>query len=227
MKLIINGNSMCAVMAPEQFALGEVGAPVPCVEVKLVDVPELGYLSTNKDRPQGEIWIRGPSVTSGYYNQEELTRETITSDGWLKTGDIGEWNATGTITIIDRKKNLVKLSNGEYIALEKAESVYKTCVIVENMCMYVDPLYPKPVGLVVPVEKSLRSLAANNGIHIEDWEQLCADHRVRKLVLDMLHTQAKQSGLKGAELLHDIWLCKDLWTTEMVIRIGMWDVPEY
>lgn len=81
--------------------------------------------------------------------------------------------------------------------------------------MYVDPLYPKPVGLVVPVEKSLRSLAANNGIHIEDWEQLCADHRVRKLVLDMLHTQAKQSGLKGAELLHDIWLCKDLWTTEM------------
>lgn len=207
---------MCTLMAPEQFALGEVGSPVPCVEVKLVDVPELGYFTTNNGRPQGEILIRGPSVTSGYYKQAELTAETLTSDGWLRTGDIGEWNDRGTLTIIDRKKNLVKLSHGEYIALEKVESVYKTCVLVENLCVHVDPLYPRPVALMVPVEKALREFVAANGIEISDWEQLCKDQRVRKLVLETLQAQAKKNGLAGAEIISNVWLCNDLWTTEMV-----------
>ncbi|KAI8137674.1 hypothetical protein BJV82DRAFT_717979 [Fennellomyces sp. T-0311] len=203
---------MCAVMAPEQFALGEVGAPVPCTEVKLVDVPELGYFASSN---QGEIWIRGPSVTSGYYKQEELTREALTPDGWLQTGDIGQWNEAGTLSIIDRKKNLVKLSHGEYIALEKVESVYKTCVLVENMCVHVDPLYPRPVALVVPVEKHLIQIAAANGIQNDDYAALCEDSRVRKLVLDMLHAQAKAGGLKGAEIIQNVWVCKDLWTSDM------------
>lgn len=206
---------MCALMAPEQFALGEVGSPVPCVEVKLVDVPELNYRATNP-KPQGEIWIRGTSVTSGYYNRPDLTEEALTPDGWLMTGDIGEWNAAGTLTIIDRKKNLVKLSNGEYIALEKLESVYKTCLLVENICVHVDPLYPKPVALVVPVEKSLRELAAAHEIQENDWQKLCESAQVRSLVLNQLQQQARKSGLKGAEIISDVWLCKDLWTTEMV-----------
>jgi long-chain acyl-CoA synthetase len=67
-----------------------VGAPVPCIEVKLVDVPEAGYFATNKPNPQGEVWIRGPSITSGYFKQEELTKETFTEDMWLKTGDVGK-----------------------------------------------------------------------------------------------------------------------------------------
>ncbi|KAI9315645.1 hypothetical protein BX666DRAFT_2019760 [Dichotomocladium elegans] len=207
--------SMCAVMAPEQWALGEAGSPVPCVEVKLVDVPELGYLASNKDKPQGEIWIRGPSVTSGYYKQETMTKETITEDGWLKTGDIGEWNTTGTLSIIDRKKNLVKLSHGEYIALEKVESVYKSCLIVENICVHVDSLYARPVALVVPLEKPLRHLASSNGIEIDDWDALCANEQVRRLALECLQAQAKQGGLHGAEIIHSVWLCKDLWTADM------------
>ncbi|KAI7853605.1 hypothetical protein BDC45DRAFT_550136 [Circinella umbellata] len=203
---------MCAVMAPEQFALGEAGAPVPCTEVKLVDVPELGYLASNN---QGEIWIRGPSVTSGYYKQEELTREALTKDGWLMTGDIGQWNATGTLSIIDRKKNLVKLSHGEYIALEKVESVYKSCALAENLCVHVDPLYPRPVALFVPLEQKLRDFAATHGIENEDYASLCEDPRLRKAVLVLLQDQAKKGGLKGAEILQNVWICKDLWTSDM------------
>ncbi|KAL0075590.1 hypothetical protein J3Q64DRAFT_1774974 [Phycomyces blakesleeanus] len=206
---------MCAVMSPDQFAYGEVGAPVPCVEVKFVDVPEAGYLSTNLPRPQGEIWIRGPSITSGYFKQENTTRETLTPDGWLMTGDIGEWTDRGTLCIIDRKKNLVKMSNGEYIALEKLESVYKTSVIVENMCVCADSLYAKPIALVVPAEGALRALALKSGgIQIESWDELCENKDVRKLVHEVLLQQGKKGGLKGAELLFDIWVCKELWTPE-------------
>lgn len=112
---------MCAIMTPESFEYGSVGVPMPCAEVKLVDVPDAGYFANNKPS-QGEIWLRGPSITKGYYNRDKETAEAFTEDGWFKTGDIGQWEPTGTVKIIDRKKNLVKTLNGEYIALEKVPS---------------------------------------------------------------------------------------------------------
>lgn len=203
-------------MAPEQWSLKEVGAPVPCVEVKLVDQPELGYLSSNKPRAQGEIWIRGPSITSGYYKREDLTKEAITDDGWLKTGDIGEWTERGTLSIIDRVKNLVKTSNGEYIALEKLESTYKSSPLVENLCVYADSLYPRPVALLVPIAKSFEAfLAQEAGIKDNDWEALCSNEQSRRVILKALQEQAKEAGLRGAEIIHDVWICKDLWSPEM------------
>ncbi|KAL9540057.1 hypothetical protein MBANPS3_009898 [Mucor bainieri] len=206
---------MCAIMAPEQWALCEVGSPVPCVEVKLVDQPELGYTSANTPRPQGEIWIRGPSITAGYYKQDNITKETLTEDGWLKTGDVGEWTERGTLSIIDRVKNLVKLSNGEYIALEKLESIYKSSTLVENMCVCAESFYPKPVGLLVPVEGPLRKFLAEHGVENDDYAALCASKEARKVILQAMQEQAKKSGLRGAEIIADVWICKDLWTPEM------------
>lgn len=102
-------------MAWTDSALGDIPASI---EIKLVDFPDAGYYASNNP-PQGEIWIRGDSVVEGYYENEKETREAITSDGWFKSGDIGEWDHNGHLKIIDRKKNLVKTLNGEYIALEK------------------------------------------------------------------------------------------------------------
>ncbi|KAG0739140.1 hypothetical protein G6F57_003146 [Rhizopus arrhizus] len=205
---------MCAIMAPEQWALKEVGAPVPCVEVKLVDQPELGYLTTNLP-PQGEIYIRGPSITAGYYKREDLTKETMTEDGWLKTGDIGEWTKRGTLHIIDRVKNLVKTSNGEYIALEKLESVYKSSPLVETLCVFANPLYPRPVALLVPIAKTLETFLREKGIQNEDWETLCSSKETRQQVLRAMQAQAKAGGLRGTEIISDVWVCKDIWTPEM------------
>jgi long-chain acyl-CoA synthetase len=89
-----------------------------CIEAKLVDVPELGYFTSNNP-PQGEVWLRGPCITSGYLNRDEETAELFGKDGWLKTGDIGEFSERGTLKIFDRVKNLVKTLNGEYISIEK------------------------------------------------------------------------------------------------------------
>jgi long-chain acyl-CoA synthetase len=107
-----------AIMDPLHWSDNALGEMPGSIEMKLVDVPDLGYVVKNNP-PQGEIWIRGNSVCSGYLDLEKETKESFTDDGWFKTGDIGEFNQRGEIQIIDRKKNLVKTLNGEYIALEK------------------------------------------------------------------------------------------------------------
>lgn len=96
------------------------GGTIPaCIEVKLVDFPEAGYFATNKPNPQGEILIRGDAVLEEYFEIPKDTAEAITPSGWFKTGDIGEFTQNGHLRVIDRKKNLVKTLNGEYIAVEK------------------------------------------------------------------------------------------------------------
>ena len=94
---------MCAILPPEFMQYNAVGLPVPSIEIRLLDVPEAGYLATNTP-PQGEVCIRGPSVTKGYYKRPDLNSdETIfTKDGFLRTGDVGQWNPDGTLSLIDR-----------------------------------------------------------------------------------------------------------------------------
>ena len=81
-------HSVIAVQSPGRSTLGvlgRVGPPVGCCEVKLVDVPESGYRSTDKPHPRGEIWVRGGQIMTGYYKQPRLTTETMSGE-WLMTG---------------------------------------------------------------------------------------------------------------------------------------------
>ncbi|KAG1367553.1 putative Long chain acyl-CoA synthetase 3 [Cocos nucifera] len=112
--------------------LGTVGPPVPNVDVRLESVPEMNYDALS-EVPRGEICVRGNTLFSGYYKREDLTKEVMI-DGWFHTGDIGEWQPDGSMKIIDRKKNIFKLSQGEYVAVENLENVYGLVPDVDSVC---------------------------------------------------------------------------------------------
>ncbi|ORY03195.1 acetyl-CoA synthetase-like protein [Basidiobolus meristosporus CBS 931.73] len=208
--------AMATFMSPEITSEKSNGPPVPCCEIKLVDVDETDYRSTN-DPPQGEVWVRGPAVMQGYFKNEKLTKEVLTEDGWLMTGDIGQWLPDGTLGIIDRKKNLVKLSNGEYIALEKLESHYKTSAYADNICLYADSFKSRPVGIVVCAENKLRDLAKQQGVsdaETLDRHELAENEQVKKALLQDMNSIGKKSNFASAEMLHDVFICDEDWTSE-------------
>lgn len=86
---------------------GQVGPPIPCSKIKMVDVKEMNYFA--KDGC-GEVCVFGPHVMKGYYKLPEQTKEVLDDDGWLHTGDIGRWTKDGTLKLVDRKKHIFKLS---------------------------------------------------------------------------------------------------------------------
>ncbi|KAK9766017.1 long-chain fatty acid-CoA ligase [Basidiobolus ranarum] len=208
--------AMATFMNPEITTSKSNGPPVPCCEIKLVDVDETDYRSTN-DPPQGEVWVRGPAIMKGYFKNEELTKEVLTEDGWLMTGDIGQWLPDGTLGIIDRKKNLVKLSNGEYIALEKLESFYKTSSYADNICLYADSFKSRPVGILVCSKSKLEEIAKQQGISdIESLsrKELSENDQIRKVILQDMNRIAKKNKFVSAEMLHDVFITDEDWTSE-------------
>ncbi|KAF4615141.1 hypothetical protein D9613_003439 [Agrocybe pediades] len=212
---------MCTLLPPECIRFGAVGIPVPSIEVKLLDIPDLGYKYSNT-LPQGEVCIRGPSVFKSYYKRPDLNSDkTIwTEDGWFRTGDVGQWNEDGTLSLIDRVKNLVKMQNGEYIALEKLESIYKSCDLVSNLCVHVSPGAASPIAVLFPHEVNLRhALSIANDpalVHIRDADLalLCADPCVKDLVLKECNKVGAKKGLKGAEVLVGVIMTPGEWTPE-------------
>jgi len=132
--------------------VGVVGPPIPSSEMKLVDVPEMNYTSKDQPCPRGEIWIKGPTVTKGYFLEKEKTIE-VYKDGWFTSGDVGCIMPNGTIKIIDRKKNMIKPPHGEYVAVERLESIYKNSIYVENICVYACGDKNELLALISPNKK--------------------------------------------------------------------------
>lgn len=121
---------------------GIVGGPLQNVKIKLRDIPEMNYFSEGTDSdptPKGEVMIWGPSIMSGYFKNPEKTAESFL-DGWLLSGDVGCVFPNGAIKIIDRAKNIFKLSQGEYIAPEKLENVYVKSQFVAQIWIHGDSL---------------------------------------------------------------------------------------
>ncbi|KAL3507916.1 hypothetical protein ACH5RR_033298 [Cinchona calisaya] len=201
-------------MDEQDFLSGHVGAPNPACEIKLVDVPEMNYTTDDQPYPRGEICVRGPIVFQGYYKDESQTREAIDEDGWLHTGDIGLWLPGGRLKIIDRKKNIFKLAQGEYIAPEKIENVYATSKFVAQNFVYGDSLNSSLVAIVSVEQEMLKVWAAAQGIKYEDLQQLCSDQRARAAVLADMDAVGRAAQLRGFEFAKAVTLVLEPFTLE-------------
>ncbi|KAG7397196.1 Long chain acyl-CoA synthetase 7 peroxisomal [Phytophthora boehmeriae] len=219
---VVEGYGLSETAAGLTLASGDmplgphVGPPLVRMQVCLEDVPEMGYTSKDKPRPRGEILTKGPLVFAGYYKQPDKTAEVIDENGWFHTGDIGCWNADGTLSIIDRKKNIFKLSQGEYVAAEKIEGVYLKSKFVAQVFVYGDSLQSCLVGVVVPDPEMAESWAQTNGLSGDQAAvpQLVNNAAFQKEVLGDMEMTAKEAQLRGFEFVKKVHFHPDAFSMD-------------
>ena len=151
---------------PEHYKFGSVGLPVPGLEVKIAE--------------DGEILLRGRSVMKGYYNLPEDTAEALEPDGWFHTGDIGQLDADGFLTITDRKKDILVTAGGKNIAPQNIEGQLKaSCPYVSQVVMLGDRR-PFCVALITLNEETTGKWAREHGIDYKDYADLASRPEVRR-----------------------------------------------
>jgi long-chain acyl-CoA synthetase len=213
--------------AEDSMSTGHVGSPFPAAEIKLVDVPDMGYLHTDVVHGsvpcvgRGEIWVRGPLVFQGYYKDPDATKEALTPDGWLKSGDVGIWLPDGQLQIVDRKKNIFKLAQGEFVAVEKIEGTLGQAPLVGMLLVHGEPTESSLVGVVVVDEdaynNSLRTVMGSSlAIALSDSKKRM---QLTETVLGQLDSTGREAGLKGYELVKAVHLEAAPWTASDALPI--------
>lgn len=138
------------ISAVEDTVTGHIGGPNESVILRLKDLPEMNYNSTDKPYPRGELCMKGPILFAGYFDNPEKTRDSYDSEGWFLTGDVVTIFPNGSIKIIDRSKNIFKLSQGEYIAPEKIEGIMCLSNFIAQCLVYGNSLKNSVVSIVIP-----------------------------------------------------------------------------
>lgn len=186
--LCVNGmdekNRMC----------GTVGMAIPDVQIKIAE--------------DGEILAKGPNIMKGYYKRPDLTAEVIDNEGWLHTGDIGEWVDNRFLKITDRKKELFKTSGGKYIAPQVIENKMKESRYIEQI-MVVGDGQKFVSALIVPSFINLRAWAKSNDISVESNRQIVDNTKIKELIqrdIDRLNANfGKWEQIKKFALLEQEW----------------------
>mmetsp|Transcript_23753 Transcript_23753/g.50508 ORF Transcript_23753/g.50508 Transcript_23753/m.50508 type:complete len:736 (-) Transcript_23753:229-2436(-) len=224
------------IQETDDLRTGVAGNLVSCVEVRLDSTPEicdkagLAYLNTDRKDVdgndvwgRGEIMLKGANVTTGYYMMPEKTKEVYTDDGWFATGDIGQFLADGSIRIVDRKKNLVKLKSGEYVALEKMEMVYGNSDLVDavagGICCYGDGDMDRCVALFQIAKPASMQWAKKTGLigaeeQDGDWEKVKSSKELYDHVMSCFAKEHANSDLSHIEKLKGVVLLDSPWTPE-------------
>ena len=160
-------NAPTSVNPPGRARIGSVGPPIPGLEVKIDD--------------DGEILVRGPNVFQGYYKNEKATKETVTDDGFLRTGDVGEFDSAGYLRITDRKKDLFKTAGGKYIAPADIEGKLKFAPIV-GQAVVIGDNRPFPTALLTLDPDVAPVWAKEQGIEFTDVTELSGNEKVLEVV---------------------------------------------
>jgi fatty acid CoA ligase FadD9 len=172
---------------------GKVQSP-PVIDHKLVDVPDLGYFATDKPYPRGELLLKTESMFPGYYKRPEVTADVFDADGFYRTGDIVAEVGPGQLMNVDRRNNVLKLAQGEFVTLAKLEAVFGTSPLVRQIYVYGKSEHSYLLAVVVPTEEALKHYADDG---------LAA---LKPLLADSLQSVAKEAGLQSYEVPRDFIL---------------------
>jgi long-chain acyl-CoA synthetase len=179
---------------PQRSRIGTVGPVLSNVEVRFAE--------------DGELEVRGPSVFPGYWNKPKETAETFTADGWLKTGDIGNLDGDGFLSITDRKKELLKTSGGKLIAPQPIENKLKAQVLVGNAALVGDK-HKFACVLISPNFAALEGWAKVHGIAVTDRAGLIKQAQVvaryQRVVDEVNATLAPYETIKRLAVVADEW----------------------
>lgn len=202
----------------DDMTSGFAGVPMEGAFIRLVDWKEGGYTFDDKPNPRGEVVIGGESVAQGYYQLEDETNAVFKTDSngirWLYSGDIGEILPNGLLKIIDRKKDLAKLPNGEYVSLGRIETVIKTAPMVENCCICLHDKINDIVALITPSVKQLKILVEKLNKANLTHEQVCADPEIKQAIMEDIRQVCQASGLHDKEIPTRITICHEEWTPD-------------
>ena len=186
------------VNPPDKIRIGTVGPPAPGIEIKLAD-------------EDNEILIRGPVVMAGYRNNPEKTKETMTDDGWLMTGDIGEWDEEGYLKIVDRKKELIINAAGKNMSPANIESHLKSAGPLIGQAVAIGDSRPYNVALVTLDPDNLPAFLKEAGIDSDpsDLDSLVDNEKVLEAVQKEVDTandhMARVEQIKKFKILPTEW----------------------
>lgn len=179
------------------------------MDYRSTDVDETG-----KPFPRGEICFKGHSNFLGYFKLPDKTAEAIDEKGWIHTGDIGAILPNGALKIIDRKKNIFKLAQGEYIAPEKLENSYSKIDIVKQIFIYGDSLQSTLVSVIVPEESEVVKSATEKGLDASNMDEFLKSKEWLEIVNTKFEAAKREYKFSGLEIPKKYYFTREEFTLE-------------
>ncbi len=187
------------------FVDGQIRRP-PVTDYKLVDVPELGYFATDLPHPRGELLIKSEQLFPGYYRRPEVTAEVFDADGFYRTGDIVAELGPDRLQYVDRRNNVLKLSQGEFVTVSKLEAAFTTSPLIAQIYLYGNSSRPYLLAVVVPTDEARAG---------RDEAEL------KSVIAESLQTVAQNADLQSYEIPRDFIIETTPFTVENGLLTGI------
>ena len=178
----------------------------PVIDYKLADVPDLGYFNTDRPYPRGELLLKTENMFPGYYKRPQVTAEVFDADGFYRTGDVVAEVGPDQLVYVDRRNNVLKLAQGEFVTLAKLEAAFGNSPLVRQIYVYGNSAQPYLLAVVVPTEDALSRFDI-------------ADLKAR--IAESLQTVAKESELQSYEVPRDLIVETEPFTLENGLLTGI------
>jgi len=185
---------------------GHLSRP-PVLDYKLVDVPELGYLSTDRPHPRGELLLKSTDLIPGYYKRPDVTADVFDADGFYRTGDIVAELGPDHLQYLDRRNNVLKLAQGEFVTVSKLEAAFGTSPLIRQIYVYGNSSRSYLLAVIVPTVEALSSAGGPEAL--------------RPALADALQTVARETGLQSYEVPRDFIIETEPFSLENGLLTGV------